>query len=80
MGYEIPLKPVFILPDVMTEQCLRPVQTTQFVHAEIANGLKRLRSYCHSIGEPEIEFVDSQNTLTENVPKQVDYNRPGYAS
>jgi hypothetical protein len=61
-GYEIPFKPDFILPDVMTEECLHPVQTTQLVHTEIANGLKSLRSYCHSIGEPEIEFVDSQNT------------------
>jgi hypothetical protein len=57
-GHEVPLKFLFTLPDVKSEDCLCPQQTTQFVYSEIARGLKNLRSYCKTMGEPQIEFID----------------------
>ncbi len=56
--HEVPLKFLFTLPDVKSEDCLRPLQTTEFVHSEIAKGLRRLKEYCNSMGEAQIEFIN----------------------
>ncbi len=55
-GYEVPLKLLLTLPDIKSEDCLRPLQTTRFVYSEISDGLKNMRTYCNNMGEAQIEF------------------------
>ena len=57
-GYEVPLVFLLTLPDVKSEDCLRPQQTTHFVHSEISEGLKNLRTYCNNMGEAQVEFIE----------------------
>jgi hypothetical protein len=55
-GDEVPLKLLFTLPDIKSEDCLSPRQTIKFVHSEISAGLKKMRTYCNIMGKAEIEF------------------------
>lgn len=57
-GHEVPLVFLLMLPDVKSEDCLRPQQTTRFVHSEISEGLKNVRSYCSNMGEAQVEFIE----------------------
>lgn len=61
-GNGIPLKSDFVIPDVTVDECLTPIQTTQFVFNEIERGLKRIELHCDSISQTTIEFLDHPNT------------------
>ncbi|MFQ6113627.1 MAG: HNH endonuclease [bacterium] len=61
-GDEIPLKSEFVLPDTTIEECLTPVQTTQFVYTEIEKGLRRIELYCESISKTTVELLEHQGT------------------
>lgn len=61
-GNEISVKREFVLPDVTTDECLTPVQTTQFVFTEIEKGLRKIELYCESISKTTVEFLEPQTT------------------
>lgn len=67
-GEVIPLKPIIMLPDVTTEECLTPLQKTQFVYSEIEKGLKKIEPYCTSIGKATFEFIDQ--STAQNLSKK----------